>query len=204
MAVINLKGLGLDGKIGEIAVDLNGTSTVSGGHKILKSAAGRLELESVRWPYCFQGDEKSSNGTRSITPFTSFNEDLNRFTLKVTGLDSSMATVKWGNAEKKFSREQLAAGINLAAEFSETPFDGSFQKLLDAIAAKQNFETYMINSIITDFRSLPKELAADTELQKAIEIFRSRLAARQQELDEAVHRSLVPVKHAIQITAFNA
>ena len=204
MAFAFLKGLGLDGNIGEIAIDLKGTSTVSGGHKILNIAAGSLELESVRWPYCFQGDEKSSNGTRSIIPFTSFNEDLNRFTLKVTGLDASMANVKWGKVERKFSREQLAAGINLAAAYSETPFDDSFQKLLDTIAAKQNFETYMIKSIITDFRSLPKELAKDEELQKAIEIFRSRLAARQQELDEAVHRSLVPVKHQIQITAFNS
>lgn len=203
MAYAFLKGLGLDGSIGEIAVDLKGTSTASSGHKILSSAVGSLELESVRWPFCFQGDEKSSNGTRSIVPFTAFNEDLNRFTLKVKGLDSSMATVKWGDVEKKFSREQLAAGINLAAEYSETPFDSAFQKLLDAIAAKQNFETYMIKSIITDFRSLPKELAADAELQKGIEIFRSRLAARQQELDGAVHRNLVPVKHVLRVTAIN-
>ena len=103
MAYAFLKGLGLDGKIGEVNVDLKGTSSTTSGHKVLGGSAGAIELESARWPFCFQGDEKSSSGTRSILPFTSFNSDLNRFVLKVNGLDTTHATVKWGNAEKKSS-----------------------------------------------------------------------------------------------------
>lgn len=200
MAFAFLKGLGLDGKIGEVTVDLKGKSTASAGHSVIGGSAGNVELQSDRWPFCFQGDDKSSGGTRSILPFTSFNDDLNRFVLKVNGLDTTHAMVKWGTEEKKFTREQLAAGINLASEFSATPFDASFQKLLDAIANKQNFETYMIKSVITNFRSFPAELNNDAELKKAVDVFRERFAARQQQLDEAVHAQLVPVKHTLQVT----
>ena len=31
--------------------------------------------------------------------------------------------VTWGEQTKEFTKEQLAAGINLAAEFDKTPFD---------------------------------------------------------------------------------
>ena len=89
---------------------------------------------------------------------------------------------------------------SLAAEFSATPFDAAFQKLLDAIAVKQNFETYMIKMIITDFRSLPKEVADNADLKQAIASFRKSLFATQQQLEAAVQKSLVPVKHTLQIT----
>ena len=200
MAYAFLKGLGFDGKIGEIVVNLKGKSTATSGHTVLDGFAGSLELQSDRWPFCFQGDEKSSSSTRSILPFTSFNSDLNRLVLKVNGLDATHAMVKWGNAEKKFTREQLIAGVNLAEQFSTTPFDESFQKLLGAIETKQSFETYMIKTIITDFRSFPKELKNDTELTKAVNVFRERFAARQQELDDVVHKTLSPVKHKIMVT----
>ena len=200
MAYAFLKGLGLDGKIGEVDVDLKGPDSVTNGHKVLSETAGTIELESTRWPFCFQGDGKSSGSTRSILPFTSFNADLNQFVLKVKGLDSTHATVKWGTSEKKFTRAQLASGVNLATEFPETPFDDAFQKLLDAIASKQNFETYMIKAIITDFRSLPKEVADHADLKQAIATFRKSLLASQQQLEAAVQKSLVPVKHTLQIT----
>lgn len=200
MAYAFLKGLGLDGKIGEVNVDLKGSNSATSGHKVLSGSAGTVELESTRWPFCFQGDGKSSGSTRSILPFTSFNADLNRFVLKVKGLDATNATVKWGNTSMQFTREQLATGVNLAAEFSETPFDGAFQKLLDAIASKQNFETYMIKTIITDFRSFPKEVVVDEDLKKAMTVFRKSFLASQQQLDAVVQKLLVPVKHTLQIT----
>jgi lysophospholipase L1-like esterase len=200
MAYAFLKGLGLDGRIGEIIVDLDGQNSVTNGHKVVGGSDGKLELESSRWPFCFQGDEKSSGSTRSILPFTSFNSDLNQFVLKVKGLVTSHAVVKWGNVEKRFSREQLTTGVNLAAEFSETPFDTSFQKLLDAIASKQNFETYMIKTIITDFRSFPKEVIVDADMKQAMAIFRKSFSASQQQLDAVVQKSLVPVKHTLQVT----
>ena len=199
MAYAFLKGLGLDGKIGEVIVDLDGSSSVTTGHKVVGGSEGQLEIESSRWPFCFQGDEKSSGSTRSILPFTSFNTDLNQFVLKVKGLVKTHAVVKWGNTEKKFSREQLTTGVNLAAEFKETPFDSAFQKLLEAISSKQNFETYMIKTIITDFRSFPKEVIVDSDLRQAIGIFRKSFLASQQQLDAIVQKSIVPVRHTLQV-----
>jgi hypothetical protein len=72
--------------------------------------------------------------------------------------------------------------------------------LLEAIEAKQAFETYMIKTIITDFRSFPKELKNDVELTKAVDVVRERLAARQQELDQMVQKTLSPIKHKIVVT----
>ena len=124
---------------------------------MLAGEAGKADFESTRWPFCFEGDGKTSGSTRSILPFVPFNEDLNRLTLKVSNLEAAKAKVAWGSETKEFTNEQLSAGINLAAEFSKTPFDAKFAELSNVVAAKQNFETQMIKQIITGFRSYPAE-----------------------------------------------
>jgi lysophospholipase L1-like esterase len=199
MAYAFLKGLGVSGDIGTITVDMNAKGSASEGHKVADSGAGSIVLESTRWPFCFDGDGKSPDSTRSISPFLPFNQDLNRLTLKVTNLDTPKGVVTWGEKTKEFTKEQLAAGINLAAEFDVTPFDKSFAELTGAVAAKQNFETYMIKSIITTFRNYPAELKADAELQAALKTVAARLHARQAELDAAARTKLVPVKHTITV-----
>ena len=68
------------------------------------------------------------------------------------------------------------------------------------IASKQNFETYMIKTIITDFRSFPKEVIVDADLKQAMNVFRKSFLASQQQLDAVVQKSLVPVKHTLKIT----
>lgn len=201
MAYAFLKPLIASGQIGEITVDLQGAGTASEGHKVLAGSAGTAELESVRWPFCFEGDATSSTGTRSILPFLPFNEDLNRLTLKAKGLTAAKAKVTWGAQAKEFTREQLTAGVNLAAEFSQTPFDEAFGKFTAAVAAKQAFETYMIKQMVTNFRFVPAELKGDVELQAAIKTVGSRLVAHQQKLDAEARTLLVPVKHKITVTA---
>ena len=199
MAYAFLKGLGVEGNIGRVTVDLKGEAIADAGHKVLSGKGGTVELESTRWPFCFEGDEQSSAGTRSITPFVPFNQDLNRLMLAVTNLDTPKAVVTWGGQSKEFTREQLAAGVNLAAEFGKTPFDGPFADLQAAVTQKQAFETYMIKSLITQFRSHPPELKADAQLQAALKTVSARLHARQAALDAAARAKLVPVKHTIAI-----
>jgi lysophospholipase L1-like esterase len=199
MAYAFLKGLAVEGDIGEITVDMKDKGSASEGHKVTDSKAGSIALESTRWPFCFDGDGKTPDSTRSITPFLPFNQDLNRLTLKVTNLDTPKGVVTWGSQSKEFSKEQLAAGINLAAEFEKTPFDGPFIELVNAIGQKQNFETYMIKNIITTFRNYPPELKADAELQAALKTVVARLHARQAALDAAAREKLVPVKHTISV-----
>jgi lysophospholipase L1-like esterase len=199
MAYAFLKGLGVDGNLGEITVDLKGKAEVAGSHKLLGGSGGTVEIESTRWPFCFEGNATSPDGTRSITPFVPFNEDLNRLTLKVKGLDIPKAKVTWGETSKEFTKEELAQGINLAAAFDKTPFDASFQKFAAAVAAKQSFETYMIKQVVTSFRSMPAEVRADPELQAALKTVAARLLAHQQKLDAAAKALLVPVKHKLTV-----
>lgn len=201
MAYAFLRALGCDGNIGDITLDMSGAGSSSGGHKFLGGAPGKAEIESTRYPFCFEGSSKSSSGTRSIAPFFPFNGELNRFTLKVKNLNSTKAKVTWGEVSKEFSREQLEKGVNLAAVFFPTPFDSQFRKVLDAVGAKQNFETAMIKNTVTGFRQYSREAQEDQELAAAFAKVGERLFARQQQLDALVRQALVPVKHTILVEA---
>ena len=201
MAAAFLKGLGCDGNIGEITLDMNGPARASAGHKVLNSGAGTVELESERYPFCFQGDDKSSGGTRSITPYVPFNQELNRFTLKVAGLNAAKAKVEWAGQAKEFTKEQLTAGINLAAEFPATPFDANFNTYLNKLGETQGFETVLIKQLVTNFRFFAADAKADPEVAAAFTTLRDKLAARQTTLDAQARAVLVPVKHTLKVTA---
>lgn len=199
MAYAFLKALGCKGDIAEITVDMKGSAKASDGHKVLSSGNGTVEIESERYPFVFEGDAKSSGGTRSITPFLPFNEDLNRFVLKVANLSAPKAKVTWGAQTKEFSKEQLEKGINLAAEFEQTPFDDAFKKFTKAVGSKQAFETGMIKDFVTKFRTYATEAKEDPELGAALNTVKTRLGARQAKLEEDSRKALVPVKHTISV-----
>lgn len=200
MAYAFLRALGCDGNIGQIVVDMSGAPSASAGHKLLGQAAGKAELESTRYPFCFEGDPKSSSSTRSLLPFFPFNQDLNRLTLKVKNLAAARAKVTWGEESREFTREQLESGVNLAAEFTETPFSAQFAKIIEAIGAKQQFETGMIKMMVTNFRQFRREAQEDPKLTAAFGEVGDRLMAHQQQLDAAVRQLLVPVKHTITVS----
>lgn len=199
MAYAFLKAMGITGEIGTIRLDLKGGAEASEGHTVLSAAGGKAELESVRWPFCFSGDEKSSGGTRSILPFTGFNADLNRLVLVVKNLDAERAKVTWGAASKVFARADLEKGINLAAEFADSPFAEPFRKLEGLVAAKQAYETVMIKSIVTNLPKLAGSAADDAEFAAAAEAFRKALFARQEKLGAAARAAVVPVRHAVAV-----
>ena len=200
MAAAFLKGLGLDGNIGEITIDMKGTSSATEGHRA-SGSNGSAEIESTKYPFCFDGDEKSSGGTRSILPFCKFNEELNRLTLRVKNLDAAKAKVSWGAESKEFTKEQLTAGINLAAEFTKTPFDTAFFTFINAVRLKQEYETPMIKNMITGFRSFANDAKDDAEFAGAIETLKKKMLGGQEKLDAAARGFLVPVKHTITVEA---
>ncbi|HSJ01262.1 MAG TPA: SGNH/GDSL hydrolase family protein [Verrucomicrobium sp.] len=201
MAQSFLKGLGVTGDIGEITVDLKGAGAVTGGHKIASGTGGSLELESTTWPFCFDGNPVGSGSTRSILPYSSFNDDLNRLVLKVKNLDGAKAKVTWGTETKEFTKDQLTQGVNLAAEFSKTPFDGPFMGLLNAVGAKQSYETPMIKGLITNFRNFASDIKEDAEFAAAIETLKKKMLVKQEKLDAEVRTKLVPVKHTLKVEA---
>lgn len=200
MAYAFLKALNLDGQIATITVDLDGSATASAGHTVVASKGGQVELESTRYPFCFSGDTKSANSPRSILPFIPFQQDLNRFTLRVKGLKSEKAKVTWGKATMSFTRAQLEEGVNLAAEFPETPFSGAFQKVDQLIGAKQNFETQMIKSHHVGLRGLGAAAAQDAEIKGAVELIASRLHEGHAKMAATVRAAITPVKHTLVVT----
>jgi lysophospholipase L1-like esterase len=198
MASVYLKALGCDGDIGAITVDMKGATTASAGHEATGSH-GTAEVVSTKWPFCFDADPLSSGSDRSILPFCTFNQDLNRFTLRVKNLDAPKAKVTWGAESKEFTKEQLANGINLAAEFARTPFDGAFAALINAVRLKQEYETPMIKNMISNFRGFAKEIKTDPEFASALENVKNRMMAKHEKLDAEARKLLVPVKHTIRV-----
>lgn len=200
MAMAFLKALGLDGNIGQIGVDLaTGKATASEGHTVANAAAGKIELESTRWPFCFDASPTEANSTRSILPFTTFNQDLNRLTLTVKGLTAAKAKVTWGDTSREFTREQLEGGVNLAAEFEKTPFDAAFMALMDAVGQKQNYETVAIKNLVTHLRNFAEDAKADAEFAAALDTIKRKVGEKQAALDAAARTKLAPVKHTLSI-----
>jgi lysophospholipase L1-like esterase len=200
MAYTFLKALGVSGDIGAITVDMAGEAAATEGHKVLSSKAGAADIESRRYPFCFYGDEKSPDSAKSILPFLPFNQDLNRLTLVVKGLKAGKAKVTWGNVSKTFTREQLAKGVNLAAEFFDNPFSGAFKKVDDAVAKKQGFETFLIKEFNRAVGGIERNVADDAEAAAAIKTLRTRLLAKHDALSAAVREAVVPLKHTITVT----
>jgi lysophospholipase L1-like esterase len=199
MAYAFLKALGCDGNLGEINVDLaGGKAEASGGHKVLSYDKGAVEIESTRYPFCFEGDPANPGATRGVIEFFPFNADLNRLTLKVAGAPATGAKVTWGPASKQFTAEQLAAGINLAAEFLDNPFVQPFHKVEAQIRQQQEFETPLVKTLI-HFTPFSKELAPDeaAPLERVIDAG----IRRDRSLAEASSAAVVPVRHKLSIEA---
>ncbi len=203
MAYAFLKSLGLDGQIAAVTIDMAGTNTASPGHKVLASSPGAVELESTKYPFCFFGEAAKPDGTRGIAPFVPFNDGLNRFTLTVKNLASPKASVTWADQQKSFSKEHLEAGVNLAAEFGMTPFDGAFFEVDKLVGQKQEYQTAMTKGLVTHFRLGRQLLPGDQGAEEAMSTLRAKLLARDDALHAAVLAALKPVKHKIVVTPEN-
>ena len=199
MAQAFLKALGFDGDIGRVTIDMKGPNTASTGHVIKGLQLGSATLESTKWPFVFDADPSSASSNRSILPFTSFNEDLNRFTLRVLNLTSDKAKVTWGSQSKDFSREQLEAGVNLAAEFSKTPFDEAFAALSAAITQKESYETILIKNLVTHMRVIAAEAAEDPKVAVALTKLKKKLADEHARQDASVRKVIRPITHTIKV-----
>jgi len=203
MAYAFLKGMGFDGDLGTITIDMTGKATAENGHKVLAVNGNQVEIESTRYPFCMYGAEKDSNGTRSILPFVPFNQELNRLTLIVKNSKSAQVKVTWGTASKVFPRAELEKGINLAAEFPDNPFSEPFKQVEAVVATKQSFETVMIKNFINLTPNLQRQFIDDTEATSLLNGLCTKLWVREDALHTAVRNAVVPVKHTITVEAVN-
>ena len=146
MAYAVLKAMGFDGNIGSIDLDwTTGSAQTDAAQTAVVKSKGRIELESRRLPLCFFDDSAAGEGypsipCRYVLQHCPFNQDLNRYILRVSGLPNHPVRVTWGERSLIYTREQLEAGINLAAEFLENPFCPSMRALDAAVWRKQVFE----------------------------------------------------------------
>ena len=201
MASAFLKALGMDGDVGTITLKWNGSATATIGHEILSVSNGVVELESSRYPFCFPAASTNGDGVASILPFASFQHDFNRLTLVVKGLPGDRAEVKWGPSAKVFTKAQLEAGVNLAAEFLDNPFSAPFEQVMTAVKNKQAFETRMIKR---QFRGQRDAIGKDAAQAEAMTKQRDALLADHATQTEAARAMVKPVRHQIQILTLPA
>jgi lysophospholipase L1-like esterase len=191
MAYAFLKGLDVPGDIGTFTVDLAANkATVSKGHELVSFHDGVLTVKSLRYPFCATGPADKPDSIRSGMSLVPFNQDLNRLMLVVKGGAAKNYEVKWGSANQVYSAQQLAAGVNLAADFEVNPFSDAFKAVDEAVARKQEFET-------TQIKTLFHGQAGKTDMEKTVadsERDRAPLVA-------AIQAAFVPVTHELTITA---
>lgn len=189
MATAFLKGLGLDGDLGGIALDLAaGKAAGRGGHEAAL-AGGTVKVTSTRWPFCVPaGDLSKDDQMAAGVALVNFQQDLNRFILTATGGTAAQYKVTWGGESKTFSKEQLAAGVHLPSAFANNPFVEPAKRLMEAVGAKQAYETRQIKELFHG-----REGKADMEGTASVtEKARAPLA-------DAVAKAFRPVEHVIQI-----
>ncbi|SDU17621.1 Lysophospholipase L1 [Verrucomicrobium sp. GAS474] len=205
MAGAILKGLGCDGAIGTITVDLaSGKGEGTPGQKIVSVKDGTVEVESTRLPFFFEGDPKAVESTpAAIVAFTTFNEDLNRYLLVVKGFKGDKAKVTWSSPDGSVSVSQvfpaadLEKGVNLAAAFiGQTPLSAAFQKVHNAVKIQQSNEVPLVKGFfhgLTSFKKVAPRHDSTFDDLKAAAL----------EQDETLFKDAVgciaPVRHLIKI-----
>jgi lysophospholipase L1-like esterase len=151
-----LKALGFAGDIGSLTVNDLATGNIQvGGEQWFSLANNTLTIESTLYPFwrCTWSDSSPTDDIRKCFPF---DQDINRYVLTVKNLTCAHAKITWGIENHDFSAEQLAKGINLPAEFTETPFTGLFDLLTRLSYAQQMQERASGRS----FRDHPADLSA--------------------------------------------
>jgi hypothetical protein len=203
MAYAFLKALGYDGNIGTITYDAAaGTATATEGHRIVSAAPGAITIESTRYPYCFtRGNDHPFGPTTSILPYLPFNQDLNRYRLVVKNLKSPRARVTWGAHSKDYSAQELATGVNLAADFLDNPFVPAFAAVDKEVAQKHDFQIFLVTFWLG--QRAPPLAAEMPDKEKSFADIAAGLRDIDDGLIEDCARAIKPVTHTIQIAEEN-
>ena len=217
MACAFLKAMGLDGDLGTFTVDLGSNrATATAGHKVESCKNGEVTLTSTRYPYCAAGgDPAKDDNIRSAMTLIPFNQKLNRLTLVVKNAPAKGCKVTWGSETRSYTADQLARGVNLAADFAVNPFSDAFKKVEDAVKVKQAYEFKQIQRIFHDLLNGKFKKAGEIADLEIKELFDKRDAAGKLDreaiiqatetkralLAAAIKTAFVPVTHTIKLTA---
>jgi lysophospholipase L1-like esterase len=190
MAYGFLQAMGLDGDLGTITFDdSSGKAAATAGEEVLSAEGGKITLKATRLPFSVgAGPLNNDDSLRAGLALVPFDEDLNRLTLKISAPKAAAYEVTWGETKKRYTADELKNGVNLAKDFETHPLLGAFQKVWQAVVAKQDYETRQIKSLVHG----PEGAADVNETFDLTEKARAPLAA-------AVKAAVVPVQHVIEI-----
>ncbi len=185
-----LKAMGVDGDLGTIVYDASlGKASAVNGHAVIACADGAIKLRSTRLPFCAgPGAIDQDNSVRAGLALVPFDDELNRFILRITAPTVKAYDISWGNQRKRFSASQLKAGVNLAKEFDDNPLLPAFNQIREAVVKKQTYETRQIKELAHG-----PEGAADADATFAL------TEKARAPLENAVQTALRPVEHTITI-----
>jgi hypothetical protein len=191
MAYAYLRAMGLDGDLGTFTVDLGAqTATATAGHTVESFKDNQLTVTSTKYPFCASGETNVDTSLRSGATLVPFFQELSRLNLVVKNGTAMQYNVIWGNTTNTYSSTQLAAGVNLAADFVDNPFCESFKRVDEAVAAKQAYETKQIKQIFHGAEG-------KADMAKAVESTETERAP----LAKAIADAMTPVRHTILIQA---
>jgi len=189
-----LKGLGVDGDLGTVTYDeASGKATAVGGHQVVSTANGKITLRSSRLPFSpGPGAIDKDDSIRAGLALVPFDDELNRFILRIGSPKAANYTVTWGDQSRTYSAGQLKDGINLAKDFDNNPLVPAFKKIWDAVAKKQEYETRQIKTLVHGL-----EGEADREATFAL------TEKTRAPLEKAVLAAKKPAEHVITVAALN-
>src|SRR4051812_29609284 len=127
----------------------------------------------------------------SLVPF---NEELNRLMLVVKNGKAQEYTITWGKEGRSYTAEQLAKGINLAADFVDNPFMKAFEKVDKAVAEKQKYETKQIKQIFHGLAGSKYVDLGDPEMAR----FAAMLEPLSEKIIAETERTRIPFVKAIK------
>ena len=192
MAYGFLKGLGADGDLGSVTYDESaGTATAANGHQVLATENGKITLRSSRLPFCTgPGATNQDDSIRAGLALVPFDDELNRFTFRITSPKAESYTITWGDQSRAYTASQLKDGINLAKDFDNNPLVPAFKKVWDAVSKKQDYETRQIKALVhgPEGATDPETTFALTEKVRA-------------PLEKAVLAAKQPAEHIITVAA---
>jgi lysophospholipase L1-like esterase len=201
MAASILKGLGFPSLVSAVEVDGAAGTLVTAKNCQVEQIAkkeGGLTFNRLDSALPFFPSEASS-----ILAHAPLLEDLNQYSLKVTGLAPGKYVVKLaGEPVGEYSSEQLATGVNLAANaLAKGPIAEQAKAVKAAVEAKNRFHHDMIfRGIVLSgtpewiYSVMPRE-ELEAKKQKVIADRLAKVA----ELDAVVAKTLIMKPHSVEV-----
>jgi hypothetical protein len=206
MAASILKGLNFPRLVSSVEIDAAaGKATAAANCKVTgivvaKDGGGvRFTREDAALPF-FPDDAKS------ILEWSPILDELNDYRLKVTGLATGRYEIRLGGKKiAERSADELAAGVNLAAEaLADGPVSDQVKSVWNAVKAKNQYHHDRIfRGVVLSPANIPDWLdiklsAAEIEAKRQVAI--ADRMAKLPEFDAAIRKALEMKPHPVEIT----